>query len=45
MLDAGVLEVAPEEEIRAADAADRLLRVSRRRAGLSDVAGLRVPRI
>ena len=39
MLEAGVLPTAPAEEILAADAADRVLRIARHKAGLSSVAG------
>ena len=44
LLDAGVLPVAPAEAVVVADAADRVLRTTRRRAGLSSVAGPRVTR-
>ncbi len=44
MLEAGVLPIAPAEEVLAADAADRALRHARRKVGLSSVAGPRVSR-
>ena len=44
MLDAGALPSAPVEEVLAADATDRALRIARRKAGLSSVAGPRVSR-
>ena len=44
MLEAGVLPIAPPEAVAAADAADRVLRVARRGAGMSSVAGPRVSR-